>query len=119
MMKHLAGWTAAAMTVVLTLATSAHAGRVPIPGDDTAAVAPGDTAVYTERFFGEEPALVRVTGDGESRLEVDVYDNAGNLIDSDVGYSCTVSWTPAWTGKFRVKVINLGDEVNLFHLRTN
>src|SRR5947209_10018582 len=83
MTKHLAGWTAAVVALILA-ASSAHAGRLPTPGKDRVRVGPFDEVTYTERFVGDEIALVTVDGDGSTQLEVDVLDQNGNLIDSDV-----------------------------------
>jgi hypothetical protein len=96
MTKHLVG-VAAAVAMALAAVSSAHAGRFPAPGEATAVIAPLSDISYTDRYF----------------------DDLGNLIDSDVGFSCTVSWTPIFTGRFAVVVTNLGFERNLYHLRTN
>ena len=118
MTKHLVG-VAAAVAMALAAVSSAHAGRFPAPGEATAVIAPLSDISYTDRYFGDELSVVHVNGDGDTVLKVEVFDDLGNLIDSDVGFSCTVSWTPIFTGKFTVVVTNLGFERNLYHLRTN
>ena len=45
----------------------------------------------------------------------------GNLIDSDTDYTdyCVTSFTPRWTGRFTIRVVNRGSVWNRFALRTN
>jgi hypothetical protein len=61
-------------------------------------------------FRGGEIAHVNVVGDGDTDLDVYVYDQNGNLIARDMrfGDRVGVSWTPRWTGPFRIEVHNLG-----------
>lgn len=119
MMKHLTGWVVAATAVVLMAVPAVQAGRLAGPGSDTTVVSPFSSITYTERFEGDEAAVVTIKGDGDTVLTVDVYDQSGNFIDSDVGVSCQVRWVPRWTGKFKIVVNNLGDESNQFRLKTN
>jgi len=118
MTKHLVGW-AAAVVMGVAMISSAHAGRFPVAGEDAAVIAPLDDVSYTDRYAGLESAVVRVNGDGGTLLKVEVFDDAGNLIDSDVGFTCTLRWTPIFTGKFTVVVTNLGLARNLYTLHTN
>ena len=119
MMKHLTGWIVAATAVALMAVPAAQAGRFAGPGSDAAVVSAYGSITYTERFEGDEAAVVTIKGDGDTVLTVVVYDQNGNLIDSDVGVSCQVRWVPRWTGKFKIVVNNLGDESNQFRLKTN
>lgn len=118
MTKHLIGWTAA-VVVGVSMVSSAHAGRFPTAGVDAAVVAPLDDIRYTDTYFGLESAVVRINGDGSTLLKAEVFDDAGNLVDSDVAFSPTLRWTPIFTGSFTVVVTNLGLERNVYHLRTN
>lgn len=81
----------------------------------------GDTDVYNVSFRGGEIAIVTVIGDGDTDLDLYVYDNNGNLIASDTDYSddCVCTWTPRWTGNFRIKIVNRGRVYNSYLLRTN
>lgn len=57
-------------------------------------------------------ARVEISGDGSSDLDLYVYDENGNQVctDDDTTDDMSCSWTPAWTGKFTVRVRNRGDE---------
>ena len=79
------------------------------------------TDVYNVTFRGGELAMVIVVGDGDTDLDLYIYDNNGNLIESDTDYSddCVCTWTPRWTGNFRIKIKNRGNVYNSYILRTN
>lgn len=79
------------------------------------------TDSYNIRFRANELAIVTVVGDGDTDLDLYVYDNNGNLIDSDTDYTdnCVCTWTPRWTGNFRIRVVNRGNVYNQYILRTN
>ena len=81
----------------------------------------GATDVYNVTFRGGELAMVIVVGDGDTDLDLYIYDNNGNLIKSDTDYSddCVCTWTPRWTGNFRIKIKNRGNVYNSYILRTN
>jgi hypothetical protein len=72
------------------------------------------TVTYNEVFVGGSAAFVRVVGDGDTDLDLFVYDENGNLIVSDTDYSDQpyVTFTPAWTGPFRIVVQNRGNVYN-------
>ena len=72
-------------------------------------------------FRGNSPAFVSVVGDGDTDLDCFVTDEDGNLIASDTNPTdrCSMAWTPVWTGPFTIRVKNLGDSPNLYHLTTN
>lgn len=82
----------------------------------------GNTSdTYTIRFRGGELAEVGIVGDGDTDLDLYIYDENGNSIVYDNSYSgnCYVSFYPRWTGPFRVKVINRGGVYNNYCLLTN
>lgn len=72
-------------------------------------------------FAGGYFAEVAVIGDGDTDLDLYVYDQNYNLIASDTDYTdrCYVSFTPAWTGRFYIKIVNRGNVYNRFTLLTN
>ena len=76
---------------------------------------------YRIRFRGGEPVRIAVLGDGDSDLDLYVYDENGNLVCRDTDYSDQTycSWTPAWTATFRIKIENLGSVYNRYRLATN
>lgn len=80
-----------------------------------------DTDAYKITFEGGETAQVVVSGDGDTDLDLFVYDQNGNLVvsDTDTGDDCLVEWKPVWTGPFTVKVKNLGGVYNEYVLVTN
>ena len=87
----------------------------------TSRVLAHDYDTYNVTFRGGELAMVIVVGDGDTDLDLYIYDNNGNLITSDTDYSddCVCSWTPRWTGNFRIKIVNRGGVYNNYVLRTN
>ena len=103
------------------LATPAEAGRDPCPGVAVARVQAYSVYTFRETFRGGELAEIRMVGDGDTRLDVYIYDENGNLIKSAVGPGDNVylNWTPRWTGRFRIEVHNLGGVWNEFRLTTN
>ena len=76
---------------------------------------------HTVEFRGGEPAVVYVSGDGDSDLDVFVYDASGQLVASAVGPrdECVVRWTPARQATFRVEVRNVGRAPNWYWMATN
>jgi len=79
------------------------------------------TDQYRIRFRGGEAAIVTAIGDGDTDLDLYVYDENGNLIDSDTDYTdnCVCTFTPRWTGYFTIRVVNRGGVYNRYVLRTN
>ena len=72
-------------------------------------------------FAGGEPAVVYVSGEGGSDLDLYVYDQGGNLVARSTGprAECIVRWLPGSEGPFRVEVRNLGPELNWYWMVTN
>lgn len=84
-------------------------------------VAAHRTDVYDITFRGGEFAAVYIEGDGDTDLDLYVYDQNGNPICSDTDYTDRLycAWNPRWTGPFRIKVQNRGDVWNEYGLVTN
>jgi hypothetical protein len=80
-----------------------------------------DSVTLRGSFDGGRPARVSVAGDGDTDLDLYIYDSNGYLITSGTGWTDqeTVAWTPRWTGEFRIVVRNLGPVWNRFLLTTN
>ena len=91
------------------------------PGRRVDRVAANSTDTYVLAFKYGIPAEIFVSDDGDTDLDLYVYDEKGNHIASDTDYSddCYVCWTPAWTGNFVVKVVNRGRVYNQYVLLTN
>jgi hypothetical protein len=70
---------------------------------------------------GGELARIAVLGDGDTDLDLEVFDENGNLIarDIDLTDQCVVSWTPRWTGAYRVRITNLGYIYNNYLMLSN
>lgn len=77
--------------------------------------------VYTITFTAGELAEIAVAGDGDTDLDLLIYDEFGNFVASDTGATDNgyVSWTPRWTGAYRVEVKNHGVVFNQYLLITN
>jgi hypothetical protein len=69
---------------------------------------------YRVTFRGGEIASVAISGDGDTDLDLYVYDQFGNLIGVDNDYTddCIVTWIPRWTGPFIIEVVNRGPVYN-------
>ena len=80
-----------------------------------------DVDSYKIKFWAKELAEVCVSGDGDTDLDLYVYDENGNLIESDTDYTdeCVVRWVPAWTGTFIIKIVNRGALYNNYVIWTN
>lgn len=77
--------------------------------------------VYNISFRGGNLAHLAVRGDGDTDVDLFVYDENGNLVCSDTDSSDNMhcDWTPSWTGNFRVVLDNLGSVYNAYRLETN
>lgn len=80
-----------------------------------------DSRVFTEVFYAGEPARVWLRGDGDTDLDLYVWDENNRLICASENYgdreSC--SWQPRWTGEFYIEVVNLGPVYNVADIGTN
>lgn len=114
--------TAAAGSALLAAAVGtsaqAHSGN---PGVWTEWIEARSDHVFEAVFYGGAPAYVWLLGDGASDLDLYVYDENDRLICSSESYddheSC--SWVPRWTGKFSIRIVNLGRVFNVAEIGTN
>jgi hypothetical protein len=103
-MKKMVLGMVAAMAVCLALGSTATAATtvktVVLPG--------GMNDNWTVTFVGGFKAAVLIKGDGDTDLDLYVYDQNGNLIAFSEGPTDreAVTFTPRWTGKFKIKVVN-------------
>jgi hypothetical protein len=119
-MKTLFALTAAAAMAVLG-ATAAQAGAIPGPKIARGEIPARGVDSYTVVFAGKERAEVGVKGDGDTNLDLYVYDENGNLVAGDEGSTdvCLAVFTPRWTGKFTIVVVNRGLVPNDYTIVTN
>ena len=110
-----------AAVLSLAIAAPALAGSVSGPQVASTQVLAQSTDSFAATFRGGESTTVAISGDGDTDLDLYVYDENGNLIASDLSASdqALVSFTPAWTGQFRIEVQNRGYVYNAFGIATN
>jgi hypothetical protein len=97
-------------------------GRTKGPASQTDRIAAGGKHVFRDvEFQGGAAAAVYIEGDGDSNLDLLVFDELDNEICAGTGYSDRelCRWTPRWTGPFRIEVRNAGGVVNQYRLFTN
>ena len=119
-MKRLAVLTFAVL--IMTAGSLAQAGRSDGGGYWYDTVLAFDTDVFYVWFDGGRTARVVVNGDGDTDLDLYIYDAYGNLIAMDAddyGDYCIASWWPRWTGLFRIEVVNYGRVYNNYRIHTN
>lgn len=106
---------------VATAVTDAQMGRIGGPGRITTIVGAYDTDAYRITFSGGNTARITLIGDGDTDLDLFVYDSAGNRVASDIGPTDTavITFTPRATATYTVRVINLGRVYNRYTLTTN
>lgn len=102
-------------------AKGSHRGNINGPSRDYYAVNGNSYIDYTASFVANEIAEILVSGDGDTDLDLYVYDSNGNLIASDTDYSddCYVCWVPKWTGRYTIRIVNRGPVYNRFVILTN
>ncbi|MCW5933684.1 MAG: hypothetical protein KIT45_05185 [Fimbriimonadia bacterium] len=73
---------------------------------------------FSESFYKGRLAGVLVSGDGDTDLDLYIYDRNGALVayDDDPTDDCLCLWTPRYTGKYTIKVVNRGYVYNEFYI---
>jgi hypothetical protein len=111
---------------IVTLLVDETAAMAPVisegqPRTHQDTVQPAGTDVYSLVFEGGQLAEAGVAGDGDSDLDLLVYDDNDHLVCRSAGSSDReyCRWWPRWTGAFRIEVQNLGTVANLYRLATN
>jgi hypothetical protein len=76
---------------------------------------------YTAYFYGGQVNSVQVSGDGDTDLDLYVYDEYGYLVAEDEGWGdeCYVSWYQRWGGTYTIKIVNRGGVYNRYWIGTN
>jgi hypothetical protein len=96
-------------------------GAVGGPRQGLHAVNSKSTDSFQLAFTAGRLAEIVVSGDGDTDLDLYVYDANGNLITYSEDYSddCYVSWVPKWTGAYTIKIVNRGRVYNRYVIATN
>ena len=84
-------------------------------------VGPGSSDSYEVSFVANYLAEVGISGDGDTDLDLYIFDSKGNLIAADEDYTddCYVYWFPPKTGRYQIVVVNRGRIPNKYILLTN
>jgi hypothetical protein len=118
--RALAGGRADLLALADDVGKSGSRGAVGGPRSTRTVVRGGATDQFRVVFQGGEPAAVGVSGDGDSRLDLYVYDENGNPVCNQVGPGddAICRFHPRWTGPFIIRVVNRG-MANEYRLLTN
>ncbi len=110
--------TCAASTIVSDALTTADTNdKIGVSLDFYYNIPANSTRTWSYNFRANTEARVTVDGDGDTDIDVYIYDENNNLItkDDDTTDYCICTWTPKWTGKFTIKVVNRGSVYNRCH----
>jgi hypothetical protein len=102
-------------------AQASSRGRVEGPFRGTTVVKAGQTDVINVTLQGGDAALIAISGDGDSDLDLFVLDENGNQVcrSTSTGDDEYCRFTPKWTGKFTVRIKNHGRIDNRYQLMFN
>lgn len=117
----LARGDATVIALASAVENTASKGSVTGPGAYYPRVDARSTTTISERYRGGQLAEAAIYGDGDTDVDLYVYDQNGNLIcadtrSSDRGYC---RWVPAWTGTYYIQLRNYGGVYNDVQLRVN
>lgn len=118
--KTLAAGRADLVALADDVAKGSSRGAAGGPKSTRTVVKGGYTDQFVIKFEGGEQAAVAISGDGDSTLDLYVYDENDNRVCAAVGRGddAVCRWYPKWTGPFTVRVVNRG-VANEYRLRTN
>ena len=119
--KALAGKNEKSLAAVAAIAAMPGKSRgpatgVPVLHKDKVKARQSDS--YTVKLKGREKTQIGVIGDGDTDLDLYIYDENNNLVTKDVDSTdrCYVAVTPKWTGNFRIVIKNRGKVYNRYYL---
>lgn len=120
-MKRLVARILVAAVVVVGAFAPAMAGAVGGPRYGQYRLGANSTHTFKVAFRGGEQARVILSGDGDTDLDVYVYDWYGNRVAVDADYTddCYVSWYVPRAGVYTIRVVNRGDVYNDYELAMN
>jgi len=114
-------WMAIAALVSVSVFGLSSAAADPVGGPkyENTRVNANSTDVYKVDCWGDEVTAIRIQGDGDTDLDLYVYDEAGNLISSGTGYTdCEeVQVQPFYRQTMTIKVVNRGSVYNAYTIR--
>ncbi len=114
-------WMTIAALVSVSVLGISSAVADPVGGAkaDHTRVEANATDVYKVDCWGDEVTAIRIQGDGDTDLDLYVYDEAGNLISSGTGYSdCEeVQVQPYYRQTMTIKIVNRGNVYNAYSIR--
>jgi hypothetical protein len=118
--KKLAAGRADLVALADETAAAGTRGAVDGPGWSRTVVRSRGADNFRVTFRGGEEAVVAIVGDGDSDLDLEIYDENGNRLCNANGPSDReiCRWTPRWTGPFRIRVVNMG-VANLYGITHN
>lgn len=101
----------AVSTQIAAVRASAQKGFVGGPRRSVIRIPARSVWSWTGSAKAGEQAIAIAQGDGDTDLDMKVYDGNGNLVCEDtlLDYTPACQWTPAWTGSFRLELINNGN----------
>ncbi|MCW5933683.1 MAG: hypothetical protein KIT45_05180 [Fimbriimonadia bacterium] len=105
----------------LLLRTISCAGNTENLTFETHTIQPGETKSFVKSYRAVQIAAVAVSGDGDTDLDMFVYDEQGNLIthDTEPIDECICVWKPTDNGRYVIKVVNRGAIYNEFGIAMN
>lgn len=117
------GISVSGLAIVAVLVGAGFASAQPVGGDSegTYRVQAYETNSYTIELYGGDVTQINLIGDGDTDLDLFVYDSWGNLVakNDDVRDFCRVRFTPNQRATYRIEVKNLGSVYNDFVLRVH
>jgi hypothetical protein len=110
--------TAAIALLTIGLSASVFAGPVGGPKSDRHRVEARSADRFEVTLRGGEVTTIVVSGDGDTDLDLYVYDENGGLVgcDEDPTDDCLVLVRPRWTGPFTIVVRNRGSVWNAYRI---
>lgn len=104
----------AAVALAVSAGGNCEAGATGGPRRQAQRVEARSTFTLSVEFRGGEVAEFGIVGDGDTDVDVIVYDAGGRRVVQDVGLTDLglVRWTPPETQVYRIELVNLGNVWN-------
>lgn len=109
-----------AAVVAFCASPAARGDRVGGPITMVQTIGPNQTLTYDFNFMAGRRAVVAITGNNQTNLDLRIYDGNGSVtIAGGNGDQKAAYFNVSRTGTFRAEVHNLGPRSNTFYLMTN